>query len=56
MSFSKTPAAEDQIVLCHLGQRRFKSAAGRGGQNDLIEGAARRDRFDCAAARRAEET
>ncbi len=53
--FPKTPASEDQIVLCDLGHRRFQSAAGRGRQDDVLEGAARREGFDRGAAGRAEE-
>jgi hypothetical protein len=56
MPFPKAPALKYQIVLCHLGQRNFKSAAGLGRQNDIIEGSARRDVFDRAAARNAKET
>ena len=51
MPFPKTPALKDQIVLCNLSQRNFKSAAGLGRQNDIIEGSARRDGFDRVAAR-----
>lgn len=43
-------------MLCNLGQRNFKSAAGHGRQNDIIEGSARRDGFDRVAARSAKET
>ncbi len=56
MPFPKAPALKDQIVLCNLGQRNFKSATGHRRQNDIIEGPARRDSFDRAAARNAKET
>jgi hypothetical protein len=56
MPFPKTPALENQIVLCNLGQRTFKSAPGHGRKDDIIESSARRDRFDRAAARSAKET
>jgi hypothetical protein len=56
MPFPKTPAPEDQIVLCDLGQRSFKSAARRRRKNDIIKTSARRDGFDRAAASNAKKT
>jgi hypothetical protein len=43
-------------VLCNLRQCIFKSAAGLGRQNDIIEGSARGDGFDRTAAESAKET
>jgi hypothetical protein len=56
MPFPKAPALEYQIVLGNLGQRSLKSAAGRGRQNDVVEGSARRDAFDRAPATSAKKT
>ena len=56
MAFAKAPALEDEIVLCNLGQRSFKSAPRRRRKNDIIKTAARRDAFDRAAASNAKET
>jgi hypothetical protein len=56
MPFPEAPVPEYQIVLCDLGQRSIKGAAGRERQNDIIEGSARRDNFDRAAATEAKKT
>jgi hypothetical protein len=49
MPFAETPTFEYQIMLCNLGQRSPESAVGRGRQNNVVEGSARRDGLDCAA-------
>ena len=56
MSLPKAPGLEYQIMLCNLGQRDLKSALGRGRQNDIIEGPARHNGLDRAAASSAKKT
>ena len=56
MPFPEAPAIEYQVVLSNLGERSLKSAAGGGRQDDIVEGSARRDGLDRAAARKAKKT
>jgi hypothetical protein len=56
MPFAETPTFEYQIMLRNLGQRSPKSAVGRGWQDYIVEGSARRDGLNCAAAISAKKT
>lgn len=56
MPLAEAPTVEDEIVLRHLRQGGVERAPGRGRQNHIVECPARHDRFDRAAAVRAEQT
>jgi hypothetical protein len=55
MPLAEAPAIEDEIMLRHLRQGGVERAPGRGRQNHIVEGPARYDRLDRAAAARAEQ-
>ncbi len=48
MLLAKSPAAEDQIVTRHVGQRLLQRAPGRRREDHVVEGASRNDGLDDA--------
>src|SRR5262245_5166876 len=55
MSFAKTPAIEDEVVLRDLRQRLVERAACCRRQNHIVEGPPRDDRLDRTASLRSKQ-
>src|SRR6516225_5023197 len=53
---TESPVVEDEIVLRDLCEGEVEGAASRGGKDDIIEGSARCDGLDSAAAAGAKQT